>query len=779
MAYAVTLLALLGVASPLSAAESSLPVSQLVVVSDQAAAKWDEGHPIGNGRLGLLSMGGWPSETLYLNENSIWARQEVTYNKDGAQVMRRIRELASSGDYQAADRVWTESFLQPKWEPASYEFAGKVILQHLNLEQPEKIRNSLDLRTGVSTSEATHQDGKTLREAVALRERDVIALRISTTRPGGVQLRIAMEHPRDEVTCSGSQITISGQAATGGTIYQSHLRVVPESPEFLSQHGNTLEVNGGKELLLLTNVGTDYNRDHPSQPRTAEWKEEAHSALDRASESSWATLRAEAASEMSTYMDRFSIDLGDSPEEIRVLTTGERIKRYADGGTDPDLEELLFQFGRYCAVASNRPGELPNNLQGIWSEGLASPWSADYHLNINLQMNYWPVEPTGLSELHQPMLDLVSAMQPSGMAFAESLGLEGACYGHAVNAWMNTQFSGGRPLWGASLMNGAWVTAHMMEHYRYTGDDRFLKEQAWPVIQNNARFILSWLQRDESTGEWITGPGTSPENEFLYGHDGKKIKAAVSCGNTHDLMIAWESLSDLIEAAAAIGVEDQLVNRAKEVLPELAGGRIGPDGRMQEWREPFGEAMPGHRHVSHAYGFFPSRQYNLLEHPQETNAIARSLEFRLANGGGHTGWSRAWLINIEACLGRADPAYKNARRLISTMVNPNLFALHPPFQIDANFGYTSGIVTMLMQSQTVLESGERLIWLLPALPAEWHTGEVKGLCSRGGAVIDLGWTPDSVEVTVRATRDLECQVRCRGEIIPLCLGAGEVRKINL
>lgn len=324
-------------------------------------------------------------------------------------------------------------------------------------------------------------------------------------------------------------------------------------------------------------------------------------------------------------------------------------------------------------------------------------------------------------------------------------------------------------------MNGAWITSHMMEHYRYGGDKQFLEEQAWPAIRENAKFILSWLQWDEEQKEWITGPGTSPENKFTYSIGGENKPAAVSCGTTHDLMLAWESLSDLIEAAGELGIEDDLVQQAKDVLPNLAEGRIGADGRMQEWREPFGEAMPGHRHVSHAYGFFPGRQYNSIEHTNYTEAIAKSLEYRLANGGGHTGWSRAWLVNIEACLRRPGAAYGNIRKLISTMVNPNLFAVHPPFQIDANFGYTSGVVTMLMQSQVVLDSGERLIWLLPALPEEWQSGKVTGLCARGGVVIELEWNSNSAKAKIHAKRDGNFQFRCRGQEKTIKLQAQETR----
>ncbi len=756
-------------------ADSSSP---LLLYSDRGAEKWDEGYPIGNGRIGLLSLGNYPTDTFYLNDNSIWARQEVTFPEDTAEIMKEVRKLATEKKYIEAEKLWTKQLLEPVWRPASYEFAGKVSIEHMNLEEPEKISNTLDLTSGLSRSEAHYSDGIILREAIALRNRDVIAVRISTTQAAGLHIKLALTHPRDTVSSEGNKLVLTGQAANGGTRYQSHVELCSDGSGKITAENGVLELKGGQEAILLYTAATDYNNANPDRP-LSDWKVKADEALAYADGVDWSVLSAEGQAEMATYMNRFQIDLGQTDSKARQLTTAERIKRYGQSGVDPDLEELLFQFGRYCLVASNREEGLPNNLQGIWSEGLIAPWSGDYHLNINLQMNYWPAEPAGLSEFHKPMLDLVTAMQPAGKQFAKALGYEGFCCGHAINAWKNTWFSGGKALWASSLMNGAWITAHLMEHYRYTGDRVFLQNQAWPAIRENARFILSWLQRDEKTGEWITGPGTSPENQFIYNVGSNSVIASVSCGNTHDQMISWESLSDLIEAASELGIEDDLVKRAKKVLPELAEGRIASDGRLQEWREPHAENRPGHRHVSHAYGFFPGRQYNIIENAEQVDAIRNSLDFRLENGGGRTGWSRAWLINIEACLMRPEAAYGNIRTLISRLINPNLFDMHPPFQIDGNFGYTSGVCTMLLQSQVKLSSGERVLWLLPAMPKAWSEGEVRGLHARGGAIINLKWTPKSVIAEIEATRDGVFQVRCRDAIKSIQLKAGERVLLNL
>ncbi len=763
----------------LASATSVFAAEGLTLRSDQGAAKWDEGYPIGNGRIGLLSLGGWPNETLYFNENSIWARSTFEFPGGEAAVMKQVRALALEGKYAEAEKLWTDKLIQPVWRPASYEYAGQASLEHLGLGAPESIENRLDISTGLNRSEARYADGVIVREAIALRERDVIAVRISTTRPSGLHFKLTLSHPRDTVTLDDNRLTLTGEGANGGTGYQTHLLLLTDAEgEFAGKEGS-LELNGGQEALLFFTSATDYNMADPDS-RLTDWTGRADQCFARLSGADWKTLCAEGQAEMKAYMDRFSIDLGATEPEALKLTTAERIKRYAEGKADPDLEELLFQFGRYFAVASNRKTGLPNNLQGIWSEGLEAPWSGDYHLNINLQMNYWPVETTGLGELHMPMLDLVRDMQPAGQKLAEVLGYEGFTCGHAINAFKNTWFSGGNAMWAASLMNGAWINSHLMEHYRFSGDRDFLATKAWPLIQNNARFILSWLHFDKASGEWVTGPGTSPENQFIYMDGGKEVRASVSCGTTHDLMIAWESLSDLVEAAGELGIENELVTRAQAVLPKLAEGRIGADGRLQEWRESFKETNAGHRHVSHAYGFFPGRQYNVIENADMVKAIRNSLDFRLANGGGHTGWSRAWLINIEACLMRPDAAYGNIRTLISKLVNPNLFDMHPPFQIDGNFGYTSGVCTMLLQSHIKLDSGERVLWLLPALPEAWPEGEMRGLRARGGAVIDLKWSPDAVSATLTSDRPGVYQVRCRGRIIAVTLpGDGAAQTLEI
>ena len=780
------------------AAHEKVFAADFVVWAGAPAKSWKEGYPTGNGRLGMLGLGAWPKETMLLNENSVWARRDAEYPANANRAIREVRKLANAGDYAGADQCF-RSKLAPNFKPGSYEFVGRLLLEHLAPGVPLATTNSLNARSGLFRSVATYPDGVTVRETVALRKRDVIVVRISTTRPGGLFLSAALERPNATPRARNKQLELVGQAEGGGTRFRALIRAFPgkgcavsSAPRTISikkKNGGSVQkklpeesllIKGGTEALLIYSAATDFNRENPLRPKTQSLRQ-ADRLLDAAGRADGKALLAEGMRETADWMKRCRIDLGTTAPDVVRLPTGKRIEAYRNGGHDPDLEELLFNFGRYLLVASNRRDGLPANLQGLWSDGTKAPWQADYHLNINIQMNYWPAESTGLSELHRPLLNLAAMLPKTGKGMAAALGYRGFCTGHAINPWPATWFSGGNPCWAANLISGAWVTAHLMEHYRFSGDRQFLAEQAWPAMRANIAFILDWLQKEDETGEWITGPDSSPENTFVYvDAEGVRQKASISCGTTHDLMLAWESLTDFLEAAEILNeANDPLVGRAKAVLPDLAEVRIGPAGRLQEWREPFEEKEPGHRHMSHAYGFFPGHQYNFIENPKMVAALKRSLDYRLAHGGGHTGWSRAWLINLQAVLRRPEKAYENLRAFVSVNVNPNLFDLichagnKEPFQIDANFGYTAGVATMLLQSRIRLDSGERVIQLLPALPSAWPAGSVRGLRARGGLGVDLAWDARSVRATLRPDRDGRFRVRCAGHEKSIECKAGE------